>query len=216
MVQEGAPRATAKSESQQAAEVRLQREDADLWGREHQTSGRPQEPVRQSSRSPGAHLPTDNRKQERSVPQRYQQGGQQNASGRAEKILDSSIQPERECWNYNTDRGCRFGDNCRFAHWEPEVPLQRPAGRQYAPAGQGVLQGGRQGRSSHPEFNRQGMRRAEGVRFVGKITDEREWPDEEGNEEGNDEGNEEGDEDEGEDEGDVQGLYDCEMQWCPQ
>ena len=93
-----------------------------------------------------------------------------------------------------------FGDNCRFAHWEPEVPLQRPAGRQYAPAGQGVLQGGRQGQSSHPEFNRQGMHRAEGVRFVGKITDEREWLNEEGDEE----------------EGDVQGLYDCEMQWCPQ
>ena len=128
----------------------------------------------------------------------------------------------------NTDRGCRFGDKCRFAHWEPEVPLQRPAGRQYAPAGQGVLQGGRQGQSSHPEFNRQGMRRAEGVRFVGKITDELEWPDEEGNEEGieegNEEGNEEGDEvgnEEGNEEGDedevdVQGLYDCEMQWCPQ
>jgi hypothetical protein len=56
------------------------------------------------------------------------------------------------------------------------------------------------------------MRCAEGVRFVGKITDEREWPDEEGDEVGNEEGNEEGDEDEG----DVQGLYDCEMQWCPQ
>ena len=84
------------------------------------------------------------------------------------------------------------------------MPLQRPAGRQYAPAVQGVLQGGRQGQSSHPEFNRQGMRRAEGVRFIGKITGERHWPDEEGNE------------DEGEDEGDVQGLYDCEMQWCPQ
>jgi len=26
----------------------------------------------------------------------------------------------------------------------------------------------------------------------------------------------EGNEDEGEDEGDVQGLYDCEIQWCPQ
>jgi hypothetical protein len=135
-------------------------------------------------------------------------------------ILDSSIQPKRECWNYNTDRSCRFGDKCSFAHWEPEVP----AGRQYAPAGKGVLQGGRQGQSSHPEFNRQGMRRAEGVRFVGKITDEREWPDEEGNEDGIEERNEEGDEvgneegnEEGdEDEGDVQGLYDCEMQWFPQ
>ena len=105
-----------------------------------------------------------------------------------------------------------FGDNCRFAHWEPEVPLQRPAGRQYAPAGQGVLQGGRQGQSSHPEFNRQGMHRAEGVRFVGKSTDEREWLNEEGDEEGDEEENEEGDEEEG----DVQGLYDCEMQWCPQ
>ena len=68
------------------------------------------------------------------------------------------------------------------------------------------------------------MRRAEGVRFVGKITDEREWPDEEGNEDGIEERNEEGDEvgneernkEGGEDEGDVQGLYDCEMQWCPQ
>ena len=92
------------------------------------------------------------------------------------------------------------------------MPLQRPAGRQYAPAGQGVLQGGRQGHSSHPEFNRQGMHRTEGVRFVGNITDEREWLNEEGDEEGDEEENEEGDEEEG----DVQGLYDCEMQWCPQ
>jgi len=52
------------------------------------------------------------------------------------------------------------------------------------------------------------MRRAEGVRFIGKITGERQWPDEEGEEVGNEEGNE--------DEGDVQGLYDCDMQWCPQ
>ena len=190
MAQESPPRATAKWESQQAAEARLQRDDADLWGRQHRTGGRPQEPVRQSSRSPGARLPIDGRKQKGSVPQSCPQGGQQRVSGRAEEILDSSVQPKRECWNYNTDLGCPFGDNCRFAHWELEVPLQRPAGRQYAPAVQGVLQGGRQGQSSYPEFNRQGMRRAEGVRFIGKITGERHWPDEEGEEAGNEEGNE--------------------------
>ena len=53
-----------------------------------------------------------------------------------------------------------------------------------------------------------GLRGGGGVRFVGKITDEREWLNEEGDEEENEEGDEE--------EGDVQGLYDCEMQWCPQ
>ena len=180
----GAPvrqeRVKAKWETQQAVDARLERVGAELRGRPQQNGGRSQEQPRRPSLSPGAPNQAGGRQPERYHQQGGKQGEQQRS--RAEKVPTPTLPPKslKTCWAFNTDQGCPFGDNCRFSHDEQQRPQQRPAGRsQGDTGGRGQPQGGRLAPvrpQDSRQYNRLGLHGGGGVKFVGKMSDECQWP----------------------------------------
>jgi hypothetical protein len=85
----------------------------------------------------------------------------------------------KPCWAYNSDKGCSFGDSCRFTHGEQPLPQSRTAGRVQGDAGgRGQPHGGRPPATNQRDSreNRLDLHRVSGVKFVGKVSDERAWP----------------------------------------
>ena len=172
-------RGKAKWESQQTVEARLTRVGAELRGRPQQDSGRQQDQQRRPSLSPGPSLPASGRQSERNQQSGGKTGGQQRGRAEPEPARVQQTKSLKPCWAYNSDKGCSFGDSCRFTHGEQPLPQGRTAGRGQSDAGgRGQPHGGRPPATNQRDSreNRLDLHRVSGVKFVGKVSDERAWP----------------------------------------
>ena len=169
----------AKWESQPTVEARLKRVGAELRGRQQQDSGRQEDQQRRSSLSPGPNPPASGRQSERNQQTGGKTGGQQRGRAEPEPARVQQTKSLKPCWAYNSDKGCSFGDSCRFTHGEQPLPQSRTAGRGQGDAGgRGQPHGGRHLTTNQRESreNRLGLHRGSGVQFVGRISNGTEWP----------------------------------------
>jgi hypothetical protein len=172
-------RSKAKWESQQTVDARLARVGAELRGRQQQDSSRQQDQQRRPSLSPGPNPPASGRQSERNQQTGGKTGGQQRGRAEPEPARVQQTKSLKPCWAYNSDKGCSFGDSCRFTHGEQPLPQSRTAGRGQGDAGgRGQPHGGRHPTANQRDSreNRLDLHRGSGVKFVGKISDNTEWP----------------------------------------